>query len=167
MKIGDILAKSRNRLSSYGIKYQQPYDAYYDLFLANDEIIPVQIKSVLVLTDNRPRSLIVIAYGLRLAKALNANLLAVTKDVHQDLIKGEAQIYDINLALLKTESKRLSLEYLLRIIQDHEVGLVVFHNLYELSDALQESSPVPFMIVKINQFFKSTKGLSGGYITKQ
>ncbi|MFX1563219.1 MAG: hypothetical protein ACFFDP_07920 [Promethearchaeota archaeon] len=165
MKIGEILAKSRKGLSSYGIKYRQPYDVYYDLFLSNDEIKPIQINSILVLTDKRPRSLIAIAYALRLAKALKANLLAITKGVHQELIKGEAQIYDINLALLRTESKQISLEYILRIIQDYEVGLVVFHNLYEFSDALQESSPVPVMIIKINQFFKPTKELSGGYIT--
>jgi len=165
MKIGEILARSRNRLSNYGIKYSQPYDAYYDLFLANDEIIPVQINSVLVLTDKRPRSLVAIAYALRLAKAFNANLLAVTMGIHQELIKGEAQLYEINLALLKTESKQLSIDYLLKIIREHNVGLVVFHNLYRLSEELLESSPVPVMIVKINQFFKSTKELSGGHFT--
>jgi hypothetical protein len=165
MKIGEILAKSRNRLSRYGIDYRQPYDTYYDLFLANDEIKPVQINSVLVLTDKRPRSLIAIAYALRLAKGLNANLLAITRGVHQALVKGEAEIYEINLALLKTESKQPSVDYILKIIRDFDVGLVIFHNLYELSDELQERSPVPVLIVKIDKFFKSTKELSGGYFT--
>jgi hypothetical protein len=165
MKIGEILAKSRNRLSRYGIDYRQPYDTYYDLFLANDEIKPVQINSVLVLTDKRPRSLIAIAYALRLAKGLNANLLAITRGVHQALVKGEAEIYEINLALLKTESKQPSIGYLQKIIRDFDVGLVIFHNLYELSDELQERSPVPVLIVKIDKFFKSTKELSGGYFT--
>lgn len=165
MKIGEILAKSRNRLSTYGIDYRQPYDAYYDLFLANDEIAPIQIKSVLVLTDKRPRSLIAIAYALRLAKALDANLLAITQGVHQALIKGEAEIYGINLALLKTVSKKPSVEYFLKIINDFDVGLVIVHNLYELSDELQERSPVPLLIVKINKFFRSKKEDSGGYFT--
>ncbi len=165
MKIGEILARSRNRLSSYGIDYRQPFDTYYDLFLSNDEIKPVQINSVLVLTDKRPRSLIAIAYALRLAKALNANLLAVTRGIHQKLVKGEAEIYGINLALLKTESKQPSINYLLKIIQDFDVGLVIFHNLYELSEELQTSSPVPVLIVKINQFLRSTKDVSGGYFT--
>jgi hypothetical protein len=157
MKVGEILAKSRYRLSSYGIKYQQPFDTYYDLFLADDEIIPIQIKSVLVLTDKRPRSLITIAYALRLAKALEANLVAVTLGVHQELIKGEARINKINLTMLKTVNKQPSVDNILRIIRDHDVGLVVFHSLYQLSEALQENSPVPILIVKINQFFRSSK----------
>jgi hypothetical protein len=161
MKIGEILEKSKNRLSSYGIDYRQQYDVYYDLFLANDEIKPIQINSVLVLTDNRPRSLVAIAYALRFAKALNANLLAITRGVHQALVKGEAELYGINLALLKTENKRPSIHYLLKIIRDFDVGLVIFHNLYELSDELQDRSPVPVLIVKIDKFFKSTKEISG------
>jgi len=165
MKIGEILTKSRNRLSRYGIEYRQPYDTYYDLFLANDEIKPVQINSVLVLTDQRPRSLIAIAYALRLAKALDASLLAITRGVHQELVKGEAEIYGINLALLKIESKKPSVTYLLRIIRDFDVGLVIFHNMYKLSAELQESSPVPVLIVKIDKFLKSTTELSGGYFT--
>jgi hypothetical protein len=165
MKIGEILARSRNRLSHYGINYREQYDAYHDLFLANDEIKPVQINSVLVLTDNRPRSLIAIAYALRLAKVLNANLIAITMGVHQELIKGEAEIYDINLTLLKTKSNQPSIDYLLKIIRDYDVGLVVFHNLYTLSEELQLSSPVPVLIVKIDQFFKSTKKFTGGYFT--
>ncbi len=160
MKIGEILAKSRKRLSRYGIRYGKPFDAYYDLFLANDKISPIQINSVLVLTDKRPRSLIAIAYALRLVKVLNANLVAITMGVHQELIKGEAEIYDINLTLLKTESKQPSLGYLLKVIQDYNVGLVVFHNLYKLSEELQESSPVPILLVKIDQYFRSAKKLS-------
>ena len=165
MKIGEILTKSRKRLSRYGISYRKPFDAYYDLFLADDKIKPIQINSVLVTTDKRPRSLIAIAYALRLAKVLNANLLAITMGVHEELIKGEAENYDINLTLLKTEIKQPSLDSLLKIIQDYDVGLVVFHNLYTLSEELQLSSPVPVLIVKIDQFFRSAKKLSGGYFT--
>lgn len=165
MKVGEILVKSRNRLSSYGIGYRTPYDTYYDLFLANDEIKPVQISSVLVLTDNRPRSLVAIAYALRFAEALNANLLAITRGVHQALVKGEAENYGINLALLKTESKQPSVGYILKIVRDFDVGLVIFHNLYELSDELQERSPVPVLVVKIDKFFRSTKELSGEHFT--
>jgi hypothetical protein len=105
--------------------------------------------------------LIAIAYALRLAKALKANLAAVTRGIHEKLVKGEAEIYGINLAFLKTESKQPSIDYILRIIHDFDVGLVVFHNLYELAEDLQESSPVPVLIVKINQFFRSIKEVSG------
>ena len=165
MKIGEILAKSRKRLSRYGISYRKPYNDYYDLFLTNDKIKPIQINSVLVLTDKRPRSLIAIAYALRLAKVLNANLLAITMGVHQKLIKGEAQSSGINLTLIKAESKQPSLNYLLNIIQHHDVDLVVFHNLYKLSEELQESSPIPILIVKIDQFFRSKKDLSEEHST--
>jgi hypothetical protein len=156
MKVGEILTKSRNRLSSYGISYRHPFDAYYDLFLADDEIKPVHIKSVLVLTDKRPRSLIAIAYAFRLSKALKANLFAITMGLHQDLIKGEAEIYNINLALLKTSSKQPSLDYILGIIREHQIGLVITHNLYTLTAELLESSPVPMMVVKVDQFFRPT-----------
>lgn len=98
MKIGDILARSRKRLASYGINYRTPYDTFYDLFLTNDKIKPIQMGSVLVLTDKRPRSLITIAYALRLAKVLQANLLAITLGVHQELIEGEVKNYDITLS---------------------------------------------------------------------
>jgi hypothetical protein len=165
MKIGEILARSRNRLSHYGVDYREQYDAYKDLFLNNDEIKPVRINSVLVLTDKRPRSLVAIAYALRLAKVLDANLLSITIGVHQELIKGEAELYNINLTVLKTESKLPSIDYLLKIIRDYDVGLVVFHNLYQLSENLQASSPVPVLIVKVDQFFRFNKELSGAYFT--
>ncbi|MFX1318045.1 MAG: hypothetical protein ACFE9D_04020 [Promethearchaeota archaeon] len=165
MKVGEILEKSKNRLSSYGISYRHPFDAYYDLFLSNDDIKPVQIKSVLVLTDKRPRSLVAIAYALRLTRALNANLLAITRGVHQELIKGEAEFYDINLSLLHISKQQPSLDFILRTIHQHDVGMVIFHNLYALSDELQENSPVPVLVVKIDQFFKITKDKVGGYIS--
>ena len=161
LKIGEILEKSKSRLSSYGINYRHPFDAYYDLFLSNDEIKPVQIKSVLVLTDNRPRSLVAIAYALRLSKAFEANLLAITRGVHQELIKGEAEFYGINLSLLETLKQQPSLDFILRTIQQHDVGIVIFHNLYALSSQLQENSPVPVLVVKIDQFFRATRGKSG------
>ena len=156
MKIGEILTKSKNRLASYGINYRQPFDTYYDLFLSDAELQPVQLGSILVLTDNRPRSLIAIAYALRMAKGLDANLMAITTGVHQELIKGEANQYDINLAFMKSLDKPPSLEYILDVIQTHKVGLVVLHNLYPLKEDLVESSPVPVLIIKINQFFKPT-----------
>jgi hypothetical protein len=154
MKIGEILTKSKNRLASYGINYRQPFDTYYDLLLPDDELRPVQIGSILVLTDNRPRSLIAIAYALRMAKGLEANLMAITTKVHQELIKGEANQYDINLAFMKSFNKPPSLEYVLNVIQTHKAGLVILHNLYPLKEEIVESSPVPVLIIKINQFFK-------------
>jgi hypothetical protein len=165
MKIGGIIEKSRNRLSSYGINYRYPFDAYYDLFLSNDEIGSVQINSILVLTDNRPRSLVAIAYALRLSKALDANLVAITKGVHNELIKGEAQNLEINLALLKTPKQQPSIDYVLKIIKEHNIGLVIFHNLCALSSDLLENSPVPVLVVKIDQFFRATRDVSEGYIS--
>jgi hypothetical protein len=156
MKVGEILTKSKNRLASYGINYRQPFDTYYDLLLSDDEIRPVEIGSILVLTDNRPRSLIAIAYALRMAKGLEANLMAITTNVHQDLVKGEATNYDINLAFMKAFNKPPSLEYVLNVIQTQKVGLVILHNLYHLKEDLIESSPVPVLIIKVTQFFKST-----------
>jgi len=156
MRVGEILARSRNRLSSYGIKYRQPFDTYYDLFLADDEIKPVQIKSVLVLTDKRPRSLVAIAYAIRLAKALNANLIAMTMGLHQELIKGEAEVNDINLTFLKVMSKPPSIGRLQEIIGQFDIGLVIMHNLYSISDDILESSPVPVLLVKVDKFFRST-----------
>jgi len=154
MKVGEILTKSKKRLSSYGINYRKPFDTYYDLLLSDDEIRPVQISSILVLTDYRPRSLIAIAYALRMAKGLDANLMAITTNLHQELIKGEAEYLDINIAFLKSFDKHPSLEYVLSVIQTHKVGLVVLHNLYPLKDDIVESSPVPVLIIKVNQFFR-------------
>jgi hypothetical protein len=165
MKIGEVLERSRSRLSSYGINYRHPHDAYYDLFLSTEEIIPVQLNSILVLTDKRPRSLVAIAYALRLTKALDANLVAITMGVHEALIKGEAQIYEINLAFLKTAKQKPSLDDILKIINEHDVGLVIFHNLYALSNELLQNSPVPVLVVKIDQFFRARRDTSGGYIS--
>jgi hypothetical protein len=165
MKVGEILEKGKKRLSTYGINYRQQFDAYYDLFLSSEKIKPVQINSILVLTDNRPRSLVAIAYALRLSKALDANLVAITRGVHHELIRGEAQSFDINLALLKTAKQHPTVGYVLKIIKEHNIGLVIFHNLYALKSDLLENSPVPVLVVKINQFFRASKDTSGGYIS--
>jgi hypothetical protein len=165
MKIGEVFERSRRRLSSYGINYRRPFDAYYDLFLSSEKIKPVQLNSILVLTDNRPRSLVAIAYALRLTKALDANLVAITMGVHQALIKGEAQIYEINLAFLKTAKQKPTLDYILKIINEHDIGLVIFHNLYALSSELLDNSPVPVLVVKIDQFFRAKRDTPRGYIS--
>lgn len=164
MKVGEILVRSRKRLSNYGINYREPFNIYYDLLIANDEIKPVQVSSVLVLTDKRPRSLITIAYAFRMAQGLNANLLAITMGVHQELIKGEAKIYNINLAFLKTFSKQPSIDSILEIIRNHEIGLVVVHNLYTLTEEILDNSPVPVLVVKVDQFFRTppSKDRPGG-----
>ncbi|MFW9830364.1 MAG: hypothetical protein ACFFD8_01110 [Candidatus Thorarchaeota archaeon] len=159
MKLGEILTKSKSRLSSYGISYRHPFEIYFDLFLADDEIKPVHVSSILVLTDKRPRSLIAIAYALRLAKALNANLIAITLGLHQELIKGEAESNNVNLAFIKSLSKQPTIEYIQEVIQNYDVGLVVHHNLYTLLEDILESSPVPVLVVKVNKFFQSTPPL--------
>ncbi|MFX0167876.1 MAG: hypothetical protein ACFE89_00850 [Candidatus Hodarchaeota archaeon] len=156
MKVGETLARSKNRLSRYGINYRHQLGDYYDLFLSEDEIKRLQINSLLVLTDNRPRSLIAIAYALRFAKALNVDLLGITRGIHQDLLKGETKDNDINLVLLKTLSKEPTIEYVLEVIQKHKVGLVIVHNLYALKDDLLDSSPIPVLVVKADQFFKTS-----------
>jgi hypothetical protein len=156
MKVGEILTKSKNRLARYGINYRQPFDTYYDLFLSDDALRPVQIGSILILTDYRPRSLIAIAYGLRMAKGLEANLIAVTTNVHQELIKGEAKHLDIQIAFMKSFNKPPSLDYVLKVIQKYNAGLVVLHNLHPLKEDIVEMSPVPVLVIKVNQFFKPT-----------
>jgi hypothetical protein len=155
MKVGEILARCKSRLSRYRIDYRYLSDSYYDLFLSEDEVKPIQIRSILVLTDKRPRSLIAIAYALRFAEAFNAKLLAITTGVHQKLIEGEAESYNINLTLLKTLEKYPSLEHVMELINKYDVGLVILHNLYAIINEIQVSSPVPVLVVKVERFYRN------------
>jgi hypothetical protein len=158
MKLGDILSDLvEKRVSRYGIKYPPPVDTFLDAFLPTKEIKQIKIKSILVLTDQRPRSLVTIAYAFRLAQVLKANLLAITKGLHQELIQEEAKQNKISLTSLITHKKIPSLSKIQEIIHQNDVGLIVIHNLYEIAKEIIESSPVPVIVVKVGGFVRSLK----------
>jgi hypothetical protein len=147
---------SEKRLAQYGIKYRQPLEAFLDMFLPADEIKPVSITSILVLTDKRPRSLFVIAYSLRLAQAFNAYLYAFTQGLHDALIQDEAQSYGINLALMKSYRNPLSTTSILELVQQHDIDMIVTHGLYDTVERLLDRSPVPVLIVKVQRFIRKS-----------
>lgn len=158
MPIGEILSKlTEKRLSHYGIKYRHPMDEFLDLLLPPDKLKPIRINSVLVITDRRPRSLFSIAYAIRFAQLFEANLLAITKGLHHDLIKEEAKENNVNLVLLETFSRTPSMGRVLKIIKEHDVDLVILHNLHELVGEVQENAPVPVLVVKVERLLQALK----------
>ncbi|MFX1564092.1 MAG: hypothetical protein ACFFDP_12380 [Promethearchaeota archaeon] len=156
MKLGEILSEIIDkRISRYGLKYAPPIDKLLDAFLPQNEINQVSIESILVLVDQRPRSLVSIAYALRFAQALKANLLAITKGVHHELIQEEAKQYSIAITSLVTYMKTPPLGKIEEIIQENNVGLVILHNLYENAKEILESSSVPVLIIKVGNLVRS------------
>ncbi len=157
MRLGDILSKLiQNYQSRYQIKYPADREKYLDLFIPVKEIKQIFIKSILLLTDQRPRSLMAIAYAFRLAQALDAELLAVTRSLHHDMIKQEAKENAIKLSLLESPQAMPTIKDILRIIREKEVGLVIVHNMYELVKAIEAYSPVPVLVVNIERFIQKS-----------
>ncbi|MFX1562068.1 MAG: hypothetical protein ACFFDP_02040 [Promethearchaeota archaeon] len=158
MKLGEILSELvEKRLSRYGLKYPPPVDTFLDAFLPSGEIKQVSIKSILVLTDHRPRSLVAIAYAFRLAKAFKASLIAITKGMHQELIQEEAKRYNISLSSMITSKEALSVNRVQEVIHNNKISLVIIHNMYESAKAIIESSSVPVLVVKVGSFVRSLK----------
>jgi len=158
MKLGEILSELvEKRLSRYGLKYPPPVDTFLDAFLPSGEIKQVTIESILVLTDQRPRSLVAIAYAFRLAKVFKASLIAITKGIHQELIKEEAKHHNISLISMITSKTTPSISKIQEIIHENKISLVIIHNMYESAKAIIESSSVPVLVVKVGSFVRSLK----------
>ncbi|MHA2273058.1 MAG: hypothetical protein ACXACI_14430 [Candidatus Hodarchaeales archaeon] len=148
MKLGDIMVRLMDRhLDYYKIHYEGEIDRLYDIFSSLSENELTAINPILLLTDQRPHSLVAIAYALRLAHALKSEIFARTQGVHAETIKQEADELHITVSFLEKTTKA-TIREILDAIQTYDVALVIIPFRHELSESLLKNSHVSILATK-------------------
>ena len=152
MPLGEILRKlMERRIDHYRVPYEDELSKSIELFLPSEKIESITVSPILLVTDRKPSSLVSIAYALRLACALNSDILAMTQGIHAEMIKKEAKELNIEVSLLESTQEQ-SIHQVLNTIQTHKVGLVIIPQRHELRNALQRNSPVSVLVTRASQF---------------
>ncbi len=152
MPLGEILNKLLERhFEYYRIEYGDAFEEDLGLFSSLDEIKSFKIAPILLVTNKRPFSLIAIAYAIRLASILNANLLVMTQGIHTEMIRKEADEFGVSVSTVET-SQEQTIRGILRVIEESGAGLVIIPYRHSLRENLLKASPVAVLVTKTDRF---------------
>ncbi|MFX0117521.1 MAG: hypothetical protein ACFFB3_23440 [Candidatus Hodarchaeota archaeon] len=151
MPLGEILSKLLERhFDYYQIEYGDEFTEGLGLFSSLDEIESLKIAPILLVTNKKPLSLIAIAYAIRLASILNANLLAMTQGIHSEMIRKEAEELGVPVSVLEAPEGQ-SIRRILSVIEESRVGLVIIPYRHMLRETLLKACPVAVLVTKTDR----------------
>ncbi|MHA2233135.1 MAG: hypothetical protein ACXAB4_11685, partial [Candidatus Hodarchaeales archaeon] len=132
MTLGEILnSLLETHLDFYQLKYDDAFREGLGPFSSLDGIESFKIAPILLVAHKKPFSLIAIAYAIRLASVLKADLLAMTQGLHSEMIRKESDEIGVSVSIIETPEEQ-TIYRILKIIEESGVGLVIIpyrHNL--------------------------------------
>ncbi|MHA2169438.1 MAG: hypothetical protein ACXAB7_06045 [Candidatus Kariarchaeaceae archaeon] len=157
MKIGKILNRLMNSLVSNRYdEYEEEIDRAFDIFLSPTEIEPLTLNNILLVTDDKPHSLISIAYAIRFASGLNCPLIAIANEKYKTIIKEEVERFQLEYTEV-LEGQKALLEQIHDITETNEISFIVVPMFHPMRGDIIHHMHIPVLVTKVNPFAKPEK----------
>ncbi|MHA2251399.1 MAG: hypothetical protein ACXAD7_13640 [Candidatus Kariarchaeaceae archaeon] len=154
MKLGKIISRLMDDKQDQAFeRFEEEIDKLSDVFFSPTKLEPITIGPILVLTDNKPHSLISIAYGIRLANAIQSPLIAIAGENFKKIIESEIERSQINFTNLNVSP---TLEKVQKTVKSYKISFIVVPMYHELREKVVHQLHIPVLVTKID-FFSELK----------